>query len=72
MGRWCPGMGKQESSQGGLEQEAGGGGSSPVSGADESGVPRLQLRGSGAGGGQCTSTDLEFSTGVGTPDPGLQ
>lgn len=53
-------------------KKLGGGGSSPVSGADESGVPRLQLRGSGAGGGQCTSTDLEFSTGVGTPDPGLQ
>lgn len=40
------------------------GGCFPVSGADESGVPKLQLRGSGAGGGQCTSTGLEFPLGL--------
>lgn len=53
-------------------KKQGGRGWSSVSGADESGMPRPQLRGSGAGGGQCSSTDPEFSTGVGTPDPGLQ
>lgn len=41
-------------------KEAGRRGWSSVSGADESGMPRPQLRGSGAGGGQCSSTDPEF------------